>query len=71
MLGGGGIQGGRILGKSDKWASDPAEDPYGPEDLSATAYHLLGIQPHTEMFTPDGRPVMLTNNGRVINDLLV
>ncbi|MFT5468953.1 MAG: hypothetical protein ACI8UO_004066 [Verrucomicrobiales bacterium] len=71
MLGGGGIQGGRSLGKSDKWASDPAEDPYGPEDLCATAYHLLGISPHSEMLTPDGRPVMLTNNGRVINDLLI
>ena len=71
MLGGGGIAGGRTLGKSDKWASDPAEDPYGPEDLCATVYHLLGIQPHAEMFTPDGRPIMLTNNGRVISDLLV
>ncbi len=70
LLGGGGIEGGRLIGKSDKWASDPAEDPYGPEDLCATVYHLLGIDPRTEMFTPDGRPVMLTNNGRVIKDLL-
>lgn len=71
MLGGGGIQGGRSLGKSDKWASDPAEDPYGPEDLCATVYHQLGINPHQEMFTPDGRPIMLSNNGRIIRDLLV
>jgi hypothetical protein len=32
-LAGAGIKGGRVLGKSDKWAMDPAEDPYGPEDL--------------------------------------
>ncbi|MBL67108.1 MAG: hypothetical protein CMO74_01450 [Verrucomicrobiales bacterium] len=69
-IGGGGIQGGRVIGKSDKWAMDPAENPYGPEDLCATVYHLLGINPRSEMHTPEGRPVMLTNNGRIIKELL-
>ena len=69
-IGGGGVQGGRLVGKSDKWAMDPAENPYGPEDLCATVYHLLGINPRSEMHTPDGRPIMLTNNGRVIKELL-
>jgi uncharacterized protein (DUF1501 family) len=69
-LGGGGIQGGRVVGKSDKIASDPADNPYGPEDLCATVYSLLGISPHDEMHTPEGRPVMLTNNGRVIKELI-
>jgi len=69
-LGGGGIQGGRVIGKSDAIASDPAEDPHGPEDLCATVYQLMGINPHDEMRTPEGRPVMLTNSGRVIKELL-
>ena len=69
-IGGGGVQGGRIIGKSDKWAMAPAENPYGPADLCATIYHLLGINPRSEMHTPDGRPIMLTNNGRVIKELL-
>jgi hypothetical protein len=69
-LGGGGIQGGRVVGKSDRHASDPAEDPYGPEDLCATVYNLLGINPHEEMRTPEGRPVMLTNSGRIIKELI-
>ena len=69
-IGGGGVQGGRVIGKSDKWAMDPAESPYGPEDLCATVYHLLGINPLSEMHTPEGRPIMLTNNGRVIKELL-
>ncbi len=69
-LGGGGIQGGRVIGKSDAQASDPAEDPYGPEDLCATVYHLMGMNPHDEMHTPEGRPVMLTNSGRIIKALL-
>ena len=69
-LGGGGIQGGRVIGKSDKWAMDPAEDPHGPEDLGATIYHLLGINPKDEMHTRDGRPIIISNGGRVIDALI-
>jgi hypothetical protein len=70
ILGGGGIKGGRVIGKSDARAEKPASDPYGPEDLAATMYHLLGIDPKDEFRTPDGRPVAIVNGGRVINDLL-
>jgi hypothetical protein len=70
LLAGGGIQGGRVIGKSDAQASDPAESPYGPEDLAATVYHLMGIPPHDEMLTQEGRPVMLSNSGRIIRGLL-
>jgi len=69
-IGGGGVQGGRVIGKSNKWAEEPADTPYGPEDLCATVYHLLGINPRSEMHTPDGRPIMLTNNGKIIKELL-
>ncbi len=69
-IGGGGLQGGRVIGKSDQIASDPAENPYGPEDMFATIYQSLGINPHDEMRTPEGRPVMLTNSGRIIKELI-
>jgi hypothetical protein len=69
-LGGGGIQGGRAIGTSDARAERPATNPHGPENLAATIYHLLGIDPTEEFYTPDGRPVALVNNGRVIRDLL-
>ena len=48
----------------------PAGDPHGPEDLAATMYHLLGIDPNEEFYTPEGRPVKIVNNGRVIHGLL-
>jgi hypothetical protein len=70
LLAGGGIKGGRVVGKSDARAEKPASDPYGPEDLAATIFHLMGIDPKTEFHTPDGRPVAIVNNGRVIQDLL-
>jgi hypothetical protein len=69
-LGGGGIQGGRVVGKSDPRAERPATDPQGPENLCATMYHLLGINPEDEFHTPEGRPVKIVNNGKIIQELL-
>jgi hypothetical protein len=69
-LGGGGIQGGRVVGKSDARAERPASEPYGPEDLSATICRLMGIDPDEELHTTEGRPVKIANNGRVIQELL-
>jgi uncharacterized protein (DUF1501 family) len=69
-LGGGGIHGGRVVGASDERAEKPADHPYGPEDLSATMYQLLGINPEDEFHTPEGRPVKIANQGRRIHELL-
>ena len=69
-LGGGGIRGGRVVGRSDARAERPHGEAHGPENLCATMYHLLGINPNDEFITPEGRPVRIVNNGRVIQDLL-
>ncbi len=69
-IAGGGIKGGRVVGKSDARAERPAENPYGPEDMSATMYTLLGINPEDEFYTPEGRPVKIANSGRLVRELL-
>ncbi len=69
-LGGGGIRGGRVIGASDERAERPADQPHGPEDLAATMFHLLGIDPREEFLTPEGRPVKICNEGKVIWELL-
>jgi hypothetical protein len=69
-LGGAGVKGGIVVGKSDARAERPASDPYGPEDLSATMYHLMGIDPKDEFYTPEGRPVPIVDNGKVISAIL-
>src|SRR5205823_359220 len=69
-LGGGGIQGGRVIGASDQRAERPASDPHGPENLAATIYHLMGIDPSEEFYTAEGRPVQIVNQGRVMRELL-
>ena len=61
---------GRVVGKSDKIASDPAERPVSPKDILATAYHLLGVDPDTTLVDRQGRPMALIPEGRVVTELL-
>ena len=43
FLAGGGIEGGRVVGSSDKMGAYPAENPQTPENLAATIYDSLGL----------------------------
>jgi hypothetical protein len=56
LLAGGGVKRGFVYGESDKHATYPAKDPVRPEDLAATIFHLLGIDPHTEVYDTLNRP---------------
>jgi uncharacterized protein (DUF1501 family) len=70
LLAGGGIARGRVVGKSDRIASDPADHPISPKDILATAYHLLGVDPGTTLVDRQGRPMALNPEGNVVPDLL-
>ena len=54
---GGGIQGGRVYGRSDPFGAEPVESPCGPPDLQATIFHALGIDPAFEVHDIEGRPL--------------
>ncbi len=69
-LAGGGIQRGYAHGSTDAQGMAPATDPCTPDDISATIFHCLGIDPHTELTTSTGRPIQLFREGRVIEKLL-
>jgi len=69
-LAGGGIQGGRVVGTSDKWAAKPDQNPIGPRDFAATMFHLLGVDSEKLVYTLDKRPVKLLDEGRVIRELI-
>ena len=56
MMAGGGIQGGRVIGASDRIGAQPIEDRQTPENLAATLYTALGIPPHMAWHDTDGRP---------------
>lgn len=65
---GGGVRGGQVIGRSDKIAAYPASNPYSPDDIGATVYHVLGIDPAVEIHDRQARPVRL-NRGEVIQSL--
>ena len=66
VLAGAGIRGGITYGSSDAKAAYPDEHPTRPEDLSATIFQALGIDPHMRIPDPQGRPVPLVENGRAL-----
>lgn len=59
LLAGGGIQGGRVVGASDRLAAAPAADPQTPENFGATIYHALGIPRSFAWHDREGRPYQL------------
>lgn len=56
VLAGGGIRGGQVYGSSDKDAAYPASHPVSPEDMLATIYYALGIDPAAEVRDALNRP---------------
>jgi hypothetical protein len=69
VLAGGGVPGGQVYGASDRSAAYPARNPVPPEDLAATIYHLLGVDPDLPIHTPDGRRLALSS-GEVLHAIL-
>ncbi len=69
VLAGAGIRGGTLYGRSDKDAAYPAEQPVSPEDLAATIFHALGIDPETRIHDAQGRPVSLVEGGKPLLSL--
>ena len=70
MLAGGGIRAGITVGQTNALGEQPTEAPYLTEDLAATLYHRLGIPLDTTHHTPDGRPIQVNYEGRVIRELV-
>jgi uncharacterized protein (DUF1501 family) len=67
---GAGVKGGQVIGRSDKTGAYPATTPFSPDDLGATVYHVLGIDPASEVHDRQNRPVTL-NRGELMRGLFV
>jgi hypothetical protein len=70
VLAGAGVPRGKVVGSTDKLGGDVRETPISPKDILATAFHLLGIDPHTTITDPLGRPVSIAGSGEVRPELL-
>jgi hypothetical protein len=65
LLAGGGVHGSQVYGASDKIAAYPTANPVSPQDLIATLYHCLGIDPHTTLYDLQHRPFALADGNPV------
>ena len=61
---GGGVKGGRVVGRSDPIGGVPAERPVEPAEVVATIYHSLGLDLETHLPGPQGRPFPLVDFGK-------
>jgi len=69
LFAGGGVARGGLLGSSNKDASHAVDLPCSPEDLAATLYHALGMDPELRLTDHQGREVSAIDNGHVIREL--
>jgi hypothetical protein len=68
LFAGAGVRPGQVIGRSDDIGAYPVTAAYSPDDVGATVYHLLGVQPDSEVRDRLNRPVRL-NGGTVIDPL--
>lgn len=69
-LSGGGLKMGQVVGDSAPKVDVPRTTPVTPQDLMATIFHVLGIDPQVQFMSPAGRPVYMLEKGRPIAELV-
>ena len=70
-LAGGGVKGGIVLGATDDYGIDVAEDRVHVHDFHATILHLLGLDHEKLTYRHAGRDYRLTDvSGRVVTEIL-
>jgi uncharacterized protein DUF1501 len=70
LIGGGGMKGGVVVGSTDDRGEAPKDRPLTPQDLHATIYHALGVDPTVQFLNHQGRPVPAIDHGDPIKELL-
>lgn len=70
LLAGGGMKVGQVIGQSNSRGETPVDRPIHPNDVLATVYRHLGIDPSSHTVTREGRPIPLLPNGEPISELI-
>ncbi|MBC8353799.1 MAG: DUF1501 domain-containing protein [Planctomycetes bacterium] len=68
VFAGAGVRGGQVVGKTDATGAQPVTVPWHPNDIGATIYDSLGIDPRSEVHDQLARPIRL-NRGKVMDVL--
>jgi hypothetical protein len=69
LLAGGGAKRGYVHGRSDRQGAFPDRDGVPIEDLSATMFALLGLNPETEVYDRLNRPLPISS-GRAVSGVM-
>ncbi len=69
VLAGGGVRGGRAIGRTDAGGSDVADRPVTAADLFRTFYKSLGINADRENMSSIGRPIRIVDGGQPVEEL--
>jgi hypothetical protein len=70
LVSGGGLRTGQVVGATNARGEFPTAKPYTPQDLLATVYRHLGIDPNHMLTDAAGRPVPVLAEGRPIPELV-
>jgi uncharacterized protein (DUF1501 family) len=68
ILAGGGVKRGFAYGTSDRYGAWPTANPVKPDDLAATMFAALGLDPHAEVFDRLNRPLPISA-GQVVEEV--
>ena len=69
MIAGGGIQGGQVYGKTDKYGKYVDADEVTPQMFNATIAYALGLPLDKVISSPSGRPFTVADKGKPITAL--
>jgi hypothetical protein len=70
LVSGGGLRMGQVVGATNRRGEFPTDSPVTPQDLLATIYRHLGIDPGQTLTDSLGRPVPILAHGEPIRQLL-
>ncbi len=70
LVSGGGLRMGQVIGATNSKAEYPAQRPLRPQDLLATIYRHLNIDPATSLIDHSGRPIPILPGGEPIAELM-
>lgn len=69
LFAGAGVQGGKLIGATDKQGAYVTTRPYAPADVCYTILDSLGVNPHANLITPDGRAIEALEEGELMSSL--
>lgn len=70
LMGGGGVKGGQLIGSTDRLGTRPHTRPVRPDNIHATIYKVLGIDPTLHILDHGGRPNPVLEDPTPIEELL-